>query len=55
MQTVSITDYTLLTPKLAKVVIAYTGKFNKESLRGNTVLKNRMVSRSNQWPPFFSA
>jgi hypothetical protein len=33
MQTVSITDYTLLTPKLAKVVIAYTGKFNKESLR----------------------
>lgn len=33
MQTVTLTDYDLMSPTVAKVVISYTGKFNKEQLR----------------------
>ncbi|QBX06487.1 hypothetical protein H1O16_gp074 [Burkholderia phage BcepSaruman] len=39
MQTVSITDYDLVSPKLARVVIAFTGKFNKETLRASLTEK----------------
>jgi hypothetical protein len=33
MQTVAITDFKLMSPKLAHVVISFTGRQNKESLR----------------------
>jgi hypothetical protein len=33
--TVTIADYEMLTPTLAKVVISYTGKYNKESIRAS--------------------
>jgi hypothetical protein len=43
LNTVAITDYEIKTPKLAKVIISYTGKFNKESIRAAllTQLDNR--------------
>jgi hypothetical protein len=39
MQTVSLTDYELMSPKLAKVMISFTGKFNKESIRASLLEK----------------
>lgn len=43
LNTVAITDYELKSEKLARVIISYTGKFNKESIRASllTQLDNR--------------
>lgn len=43
MNTVSITDFEIKSPTLARVIISYTGKFNKEGIRAAllTQLDNR--------------